>query len=79
MSAGKVFPSITANGREGVWRLLNMEYHTPRDKVLKEMEDDISNLQPESEDFLLMELHSGVNTVQSMPTNTGVIGTYNSS
>ena len=79
VSAGKVFPSITANGREGVWRLLNMEYHTPRDKVLKEMEDDISNLQPESEDFLLMELHSGVNTVQSMPTNTGVIGTYNSS
>jgi len=50
----------------------------PRDKLLKEMED-ISNLQPESEDFLLMELHSGVNTVQSMPTNTGVIGSYNSS
>jgi len=51
---------------------LNTEYHTPRDKVLKEMEN-ISNLQPESEDFL-MELHSGVNTVHSMPTNTGAIG-----
>ena len=60
MSAGKVFPSITANGREGVWRLLHIEYHTPRDQVLREMEDDISNLQPESENFILVELQSGM-------------------
>lgn len=60
VSAGKVFPSITANGREGVWRLLHIEYHAPRDKVLKEMEDDVYNLQPESEGFILVELQSGV-------------------
>ena len=63
MSSSKVFLSITANGREGVWRLLHIEYCTPQEKVLKEMEDDICNLQPESEGFILVELRSGAHAI----------------
>ena len=54
------FSEHHSNGREGVWRLLHIDYHAPRDKVLKEMEDDVYNLQPESEGFILAELQSGV-------------------
>ena len=60
MSAGKNFPSITATGREGVWQLLHYEFCTPLQEVVKGMEDD-AKLKPESEDFILLELHSGVN------------------
>ena len=59
VSAGKAFPSITATGREGVWQLLHYELRTPLQDVVKGMEDDV-NLQPESEDFILLELQSGM-------------------
>ena len=66
VSSGKVFPSITANGREEERRLLCIKYCTPQEKVLKEMEDDLCNLQPESEGFILVEFCSGAHATVSM-------------
>jgi len=66
VSSGKVFPSITANGRERERRLLCIEYCTPQEKVLKEMEDDVCNLQLESEGFILVEFCSGAHATVFM-------------
>ncbi len=59
-SRNRVFPGIAATGREGVWRLLQYNYHTPLDDVCHSMENDAWNVQPESEGFIIVELQSGL-------------------
>lgn len=56
---GKVFMSITAAGREGIWRLQNFDFRASTADVEKGMEDDLGSLQPENDNFFLVEIQIG--------------------
>ena len=50
--------TVTA-GQEGIWCLLHGEHHMKCQEVTNRMEDDLWNIQPESETFFLVKLESG--------------------
>ena len=59
VSLGNIIPIDTATGRNGVWREMRSECHASDKQVVEQMEDDIFNIQPECNDFILVELQSG--------------------
>lgn len=73
VSQDKVFPYITATGREGVWCLMRFEYCVPHQDIVKQIEGDMCTLQPESEGFILIELQLGLHTAPSAHINTIII------
>ena len=54
-----IIRSVTVTGQEGIWRLLHGEHHMKGQEVTNRMEDDLWNIQPESEAFFLVKLESG--------------------
>ena len=54
-----IIRSIIVTGQEGIWRLLHGEHHMKCQEVTNRMEDDLWNIQPESEAFFLVKLESG--------------------
>lgn len=59
MGTSTVNADVVVNGREGVWCLLNHEYHLPRKEVLQHIKTDVPTLQPEAEGFVMVELQLG--------------------
>lgn len=55
-----VFTNILAKGREGVCRLLHMDYTSPKNVVVKGLKDDRCSLQAENEGLFLVELEIGL-------------------
>ena len=48
--------------------MTHFENHSSREQVLKAMKDDFSNLQPEADNFVLMELQIGKAAKRDMYT-----------
>ena len=59
MSESNIIRSIIVTGQEGIWHPLHGEHHMKCQEVANRMEDDLWNIQPESEDFFLIKLESG--------------------
>ena len=55
-----VTTSICAIGREGVWRLINADFHCPHNEVQANMRADLPTFRPEAFGFVLMGLNVGM-------------------
>ncbi len=73
--SGKIFPSVRAVGRDGLWRLRQFDYRASKHVVAKALEDEACVLQAE-EGFFLVELEVG-NFMTIYLYNYGYIITVN--
>ena len=59
VSKGKVVPGVTATGCEELWRLLYSDYSSTQEQVKAKLEEESWHLQPQNEDFFLLEFTTG--------------------
>ena len=66
MESGVVRTSVMALGREGVWRLKNLDFKSSDDDVKTHIDDPFLLQPEEAGEYALMELQIGMQTLTSL-------------